>query len=150
MERTLILLKPDAVQRGLVGTLLAKLEARGLKIVGIKMLQVDEALARRHYGEHVDKPFFPGLVSFITSGPIVAAVLEGHNAVAAVRQTMGATDPAKAAPGTIRGDYALDLGRNAIHGSDSVETAQKEIALFFSPSDVLSYERATDPWITES
>ncbi len=150
MERTLILLKPDAVQRGLVGTLLAKLEARGLKIVGIKMLQVDEALARRHYGEHVDKPFFPGLVSFITSGPIVAAVLEGNNAVAVVRQTMGATDPAKAAPGTIRGDYALDLGRNAIHGSDSVETAQKEIALFFSPSDVLSYERATDPWITES
>ena len=149
MERTLVLAKPDAVQRGLAGTVLSRLEARGLKIVALRMLRMDVDLARRHYAAHEGKPFFPGLVDFITSGPIIAAVFEGRNAVEVVRQTMGATDPAKAAPGTIRGDLALDTGRNLIHGSDSVESAEREIALFFDPGDLLSYERNTDPWITE-
>ena len=148
-ERTLVLAKPDAVQRGLAGTVLSRLEARGLKIVALRMLRMDRNLAGRHYAAHEGKPFFPGLVDFITSGPIVAAVFEGRNAIDVVRQTMGATDPAKAAPGTIRGDLALDTGRNLIHGSDSLESAETEIALFFEPGDLQSYERATDPWITE-
>ena len=149
MEQTLVLVKPDGVQRGLAGTILARLEARGLKLVALRMLQMNEALARRHYAVHEGKPFFQGLVDFITSGPIVAAVLEGRNAVEVVRQTMGATDPAKATPGTIRGDLALDIGRNLIHGSDSQENAAMEIALFFEASQVLSYKRDTDGWITE-
>jgi len=150
MERTLVLLKPDALQRGLAGTIIARLEARGLKIVGMKLMQMSQAMARRHYGAHVDKPFFPGLVQFITSGPLVAMVLEGKNAVIIVRTTMGATDPAKAGPGTIRGDMAIDMGRNLIHGSDSPEAAQREIALFFKESELVDYRRDTEPWITES
>lgn len=150
MERTLVLLKPDALQRGLVGELTTRLEARGLKIVAMKLMQMSQALARRHYEAHVGKPFFPGLVEFITSGPLVAMVLEGKDAVAVVRNTMGATDPAKASPGTIRGDLAIDMGRNLIHGSDSLEAAQREIALFFKESEVVDYQRDTDPWITES
>lgn len=150
MERTLVLVKPDGVQRGLAGTVLARLEARGLKIVALRLLQMDRDLAGRHYGAHEGKPFFAGLVDFITSGPIVAAVLEGRNAVDVVRQTMGATDPAKATPGTIRGDLALDIGRNIIHGSDSTESAENEIAIFFSAHEVLTYQRSTDPWITEA
>ena len=150
MERTLVLLKPDALQRGLVGELITRLEARGLKIVAMKLMQMSQALARRHYEAHVGKPFFPGLVEFITSGPLVAIVLEGKNAVAVVRTTMGATDPAKSSPGTIRGDLAIDMGRNLIHGSDSPEAAQREIALFFKESEVVDYRRDTDPWITES
>lgn len=149
MERTLVLLKPDAVQRGLVGTILSRLETRGLKIVALRMLQMDSALANRHYAAHEGKPFFKGLVDFITSGPIVAAIFEGRNAVDVVRNTMGSTDSGKAAPGTIRGDLALDIGHNLIHGSDSPEAAQMEIAIFFPEKDVLSYDRALDPWITE-
>lgn len=150
MERTLVLIKPDAMQRGLVGEVIARLERRGLKIVALKMLHMDLALARKHYAIHEGKPFFPGLVRFITSSPIVAAVLEGPGAVEAVRQAMGATDPLRAAPGSIRGDLGLDIGRNLIHGSDSLETAGQEIGLFFSPEEMLSYARDTDPWITES
>ena len=150
MERTLVLLKPDAIQRGLAGEIISRLEAHGLKIVAMKLMHMTEALAHRHYEAHVGKPFFPGLVEFITSGPLVAMVLEGRNAVEVVRHTMGETDPAKASPGTIRGDLALDIGRNLVHGSDSTEAAQREIYLFFQESESLDYRRATDPWITES
>ncbi len=150
MDQTLILLKPDAVQRGLIGTILGRLEARGLKIVALRLLQMDMALAEQHYGVHRERPFFSGLVDFITSGPIVAAVLEGKNAVEVVRQTMGATDPAKAAPGTIRGDLGIDIGRNLIHGSDGEESAAKEIALFFRAEDLTAYQRSVDPWIIEA
>ena len=150
MDQTLILLKPDAVQRGLIGTILGRLEARGLKIVALRLLQMDMALAEQHYGVHRERPFFSGLVDFITSGPIVAAVLEGKNAVEVVRQTMGTTDPAKAAPGTIRGDLGIDIGRNLIHGSDGEESAANEIALFFGTEDMTAYQRSIDPWITEA
>ncbi|MBI2908139.1 MAG: nucleoside-diphosphate kinase [Chloroflexi bacterium] len=150
MERTLILIKPDGMQRGLGGAILARLERRGLKIVGLKLLRMDEALARRHYAIHDGKPFFSGLVRYITSSPIIAAALEGRMAVEAARKTIGATDPAKAEAGTIRADFGMDIGRNLVHGSDSAENAEKEIALFFSPDEIVSYERATDPWITES
>ena len=149
MERTLVLLKPDAVQRGLVGTTISKLEARGLKIVAIKMLQMDQEHAGRHYEAHVGKPFFPGLVDFITSGPLVAIVWEGTNAVELTRNTMGATNPVNSAPGTIRGDHATDIGRNLVHGSDSVETAIREIGLFFTPDELVDYNRAIDQWIIE-
>lgn len=150
MERTLVLLKPDTVQRGLVGQIITRLENRGLKIAGMKLMQMDGALAHRHYEAHVDKPFFRGLVDFITSGPLVAMAIEGDNAVDIVRSTMGDTNSAKAAPGTIRGDFAVDIGRNLIHGSDSVEAALREVALFFDESELLSYQRDTDRWITES
>ncbi len=149
VQRTLILVKPDAVQRGLVGTLLGRLEARGLKLIGLKLMRVDEALARKHYAEHVEKPFFPGLLAFITGSPVVAAVVEGPNAVDAVRATMGATDPIAAAPGTIRGDFSLEIGRNLVHGSDSPEAGEREVALFFSPAELLPWERDTDRWIIE-
>ncbi len=150
MERTLVLLKPDAVQRGLVGQIIGRLEGRGLKIAGMKLMQMDQSLAHRHYEAHVGKGFFPGLVSFITSGPLVALVLEGKDAVTIVRATMGDTNAAKAVPGTVRGDFAIDIGRNLIHGSDSPEAAQREIAIFFKESEVLTYRRDTDPWITEA
>lgn len=149
MERTLVLIKPDAVQRGLIGAIISRLEARGLLLVAIKLLRVDEALARRHYEAHVNKSFFPGLLKFITSSPIVAMVWQGKNAVDVVRATMGATDPLKAAPGTIRGDWALDIGRNLIHGSDSPESARREIEIFFRPEEIKEYSRDVDPWITE-
>jgi nucleoside-diphosphate kinase len=139
MKQTLVLLKPDALERGLVGEIISRLEGRGLKIVAMKMIWVDEALAKRHYAIHEGKPFFEGLVEFITSSPIIAAIFEGEDAVAVVRSTMGETDPARSAPGTIRGDLAQDIGRNLIHGSDSEETAEKEIGLFFSKSEILSY-----------
>ena len=149
MERTLIIVKPDAMQRGLAGEVLARLERRGLKIVGLKLIRIDQALANRHYGEHQGKPFFEGLVSFISSSPVIVGVLEGTNAVAAVRSTMGATNPTAAGPGTIRGDLALELGRNMVHGSDSPESAEREIALFFQPDELLAYDRNVDPWIFE-
>ena len=145
MERTLVLAKPDAVQRGLAGTIIARLEARGLKVVAIKLIQIDRSMAERHYEAHVGKPFFDGLVQFITSSPVVAMVLESNRAIEIVRQTMGDTDPAKATPGTIRGDLALDIGRNLVHGSDSPEAAQREIALFFDRAELLSYDRSLDP-----
>jgi nucleoside-diphosphate kinase len=149
LERTLVLVKPDAMQRGLASEVLGRLERRGLKIVAMRLVQIDEALARRHYAEHAGKPFVEGLVSFITSCPVIAAVFEGKNAIALVRQTMGATDPAKSPPGTIRGDLGVDLGRNLIHGSDGPESAKREIALFFEKKDILSYERSLDGWIKE-
>jgi len=149
MERTLILVKPDAMQRGLAGEILRRLEARGLRIVGLKLLQVDRALAERHYAEHAGKPFYEGLIAYITTCPIVIAVFEGTDAVEAVRTTMGKTNPRDAAPGTIRGDLGLEVGRNLIHGSDSLASAAREIDLFFQPSELLSYERAIDPWLFE-
>lgn len=150
MSRTLVLLKPDAVQRALVGDLIARLERRGLKIVGMKLVQVSNELAHRHYGEHESKPFFPKLVHFITSAPIVAMVLEGEDAVQLVRATMGQTSPGDSTPGSIRGDYGMTIGMNLVHGSDSDESAQREIDLFFSPGEILSYERDVDNWIIES
>ena len=149
MERTFVAIKPDGVQRGVIGEVISRLEHRGLKLVAIQMMHVDEELAGRHYGEHVDRPFFPGLVSFITSGPIVAMIWEATNAVALARQTMGATNPADAAPGTIRGDFGIDIGRNIVHGSDSPESATREIGLFFGAHAGLDYSRSTDQWITE-
>jgi len=149
LERTLVIIKPDGVQRGLIGAIISRLENRGLKIVAMKMIQMDEALARKHYAVHEGKPFFEGLVKYITSGPVVVMVVEGTRAIEIVRRTMGATNPAEAAPGTIRADFALEIGRNLVHGSDSPETAEKEINLFFSPSEILSYSRDTDRWIFE-
>ena len=150
MDRTLVLLKPDAVQRGLAGEIINRLERRGLKLAAMKMLLVTEELAHRHYADHVGKPFFNGLVKFITSSPIVAMVIEGENAVDVVRNTMRVTSPSDAAPGTIRGDLALTIGANLIHGSDSAESAIREIGLFFSPDEVIDYTRAVDSWIIES
>ena len=150
MERTLVLVKPDGVQRGLVGEIISRFERTGLKLVALKMLRMDRKMAGQHYAIHQGKPFFEGLVSFITSSPLIAAVFEGGSAVEVVRKTMGATDPVKAAPGTIRGDLALDIGRNVVHGSDSIENAQKEISLFFSAKEIVSYERQVEPWIRES
>ncbi|MBA7689353.1 Nucleoside diphosphate kinase [subsurface metagenome] len=132
MERSLVLIKPDAMQRGLAGTIITRLEKQGLKLVALKMLHLNKALAQRHYTIHKDKPFFNNLVDYISSAPIVAAVFEGEGAIAVIRKTMGATDPAKAEAGTIRGDFGLDIEHNSVHGSDSVETAEKEIKLFFS------------------
>ncbi len=150
MDRTLVLLKPDAVQRGLAGEIINRLERRGLKLAAMKMLLVTKELAHRHYADHVGKPFFAGLVKFITSSPIVAMVIEGENAVDVVRNTMGVTSPSEAAPGTIRGDLALTIGANLIHGSDSAESAKREIGLFFSPDEVIDYTRDVDSWIIES
>ncbi|CAB1128732.1 nucleoside diphosphate kinase [Candidatus Hydrogenisulfobacillus filiaventi] len=137
MERTFVMVKPDGVRRGLVGEVVRRLEGKGLRLVGMKLMQVDEALAARHYAEHRDKPFYPELIAFITSGPSVPMVVEGRDAVAVVRTLMGATDPAKAAPGTLRGDWALSLTENLVHGSDSPESAAREIALYFEPHELL-------------
>ena len=150
MGRTLVLLKPDAIQRGLVGEIMSRLERKGLKFVAVKLMVISQELTRRHYADHVGKPFFEGLVEFITSGPIIAAVVEGHNAVGVVRGFMGATDPRDAAPGTIRGDLALSIGLNLIHGSDSKESATREVGLFFSPDEIVQYSRGIDEWIIES
>ena len=150
MQRTLVLAKPDAVQRGLIGELVGRIERRGLKIAGMKMLHITEELARKHYSAHVERPFFPSLLAFITSSPVVAMVVEGPNAVELVRNLMGATNPANAAPGTVRGDLAVDTGQNLVHGSDSEESAKKEVALFFSKNEVLDYEREIDRWVIES
>ena len=136
MERSLVLIKPDAMQRRLTGTIIARLERQGLKLVALKMLHLDKALAQQHYAIHRDKPFFGGLVNYISSAPIIAAVFEGKKAVGVIRKAMGATDPAKAEAGTIRGDFGLDIEHNAIHGSDSVETAEKEIKLFFNEDEI--------------
>ena len=139
MQQTLVLFKPDAVQGGMVGEIISRLERRELKVVAMKMIWMDKELANRHYAVHKDKPFFAGLVDFITSGPLIAAVFEGEDAVEVVREAMGETDPARARPGTIRGDLAQDIERNLIHGSDSEETAKKEIGLFFSKEEILDY-----------
>src|SRR2546425_1862432 len=149
MQRTLVWVKPDGVQRGLIGLILAGLERRGLKLVAMKMIRISRELAGRHYAEHQSKPFYDGLIAFITSGPVVAMIWEGREAVSVVRGLMGATDPLKAAPGTIRGDLALDLGMNLIHGSDSPGRAETEIALFFQPNELHDYDRTADRWIRE-
>jgi nucleoside-diphosphate kinase len=138
MERSLVLVKPDAMQRHLAGVIISRLEKRSLKIVAMKLLQMDKALAQRHYAVHKDKDFFNDLVEFITSRPIIAAVFEGEKAIEAIRQAMGATDPVKAAPGSIRGDFGLDIQQNLVHGSDSAENAEREIDLFFSPKEILT------------
>lgn len=148
MERTFVMVKPDGVQRGLIGEILGRLERRGLKVVGLKLLQVSDDLARRHYAVHEGKPFFNGLIRYITSAPVVAMVVEGTQAVAAVRQTVGATRPHEAAPGTIRADLALEIGRNLVHASDAPETAAAEIALWFG-SEVVDWQRSVDGWIFE-
>jgi nucleoside-diphosphate kinase len=149
VERTLVLIKPDAVQRGLIGPITTRLEQRGLKIVGLKLMQIDEALAKRHYGIHEGKAFFEGLIGYITSAPVVAMVLEGRGAIDIVRSTLGATRPAESAPGTIRADYGLEVGRNLVHGSDGPETADSEVALFFDDDELVPWERDTDRWIFE-
>lgn len=148
-QKTLVLIKPDGVQRGLVGEIIRRLEARGLRIAAMKLTHLDMETASRHYGVHRERPFFQGLVEFITSSPLVALVLEGPNAVELVRRTMGATNPVDAEPGTIRGDLAIDIGRNLIHGSDSTETAATEISLFFNEDELTSYQRSVQGWITE-
>jgi nucleoside-diphosphate kinase len=146
-ERTLILIKPDGVQRQLVGRILERYEQRGLRIVGLKLVQVDRALAEQHYAVHRERPFFAPLVDFITSAPLVAIALEGLNAVAVCRTINGATRPEEAAPGTIRGDLALETGQNLVHASDSVESAAEELALWFAPGELADYRRAVDDWI---
>ncbi len=150
MERTLVLLKPDAVQRALVGEIVSRLERKGLRFAAMKLMRVSEELAHTHYGEHEGKPFFEGLVSFITSGPVLAMIVEGENAVALVRGMMGATNPAEASPGTVRGDLGIAIGMNLIHGSDSLESAARETALFFGDGETLDYQRDVDRWITEA
>ncbi|MFN8449318.1 MAG: nucleoside-diphosphate kinase [Anaerolineae bacterium] len=149
MERTLIIIKPDAVQRGLSGEILRRFEQRGLRIAGMKFMQVSRALAEKHYAVHQGKPFYEGLVGYITSAPVIVIALEGTNAVEAARGTIGATNPSKAAAGTIRADFALEIGRNLVHGSDSVENGQIEVANFFSSDELVSWSRVTDPWIFE-
>jgi nucleoside-diphosphate kinase len=149
MERSLIILKPDAVQRGLVGPILTRLEQRGLKLAGLKLMRIDEQLARRHYAVHEGKPFFNGLVEYIISGPVVVAVVTGKNVIGIVRSTVGATNPAQAVPGTIRGDFAVEIGRNLIHASDSPENGEKEVALFFDERELVALDRSTDAWIYE-
>ncbi len=146
VERTLVILKPDAVQRGLIGPIITRIEQRGFRIVAMKMMQISRELAERHYAEHKGKAFYPGLIDFITSAPVVVMVIEGPQAVRLVRQMMGATNAADAAPGTIRGDFALSM-KNLIHGSDSLDSAAREIALYFSEEELLNYERPSDPWI---
>ncbi|MBC7221715.1 nucleoside-diphosphate kinase [Candidatus Bipolaricaulota bacterium] len=147
MERTLVLLKPDAVQRRLVGRIISRIEEKGLKIVGLKMLRVSRELAEKHYAEHREKPFYPELVSFITSAPVVAMVVEGPKAVEVVRKLMGKTNPLEAEPGTIRGDFGLSVTMNLIHGSDSPSSAAREIALFFHEEEILTYNTADSAWL---
>jgi nucleoside-diphosphate kinase len=148
-ERTLVLVKPDGVQRGLAGEVIGRLERTGLQIIGMKLMQISDELAATHYGEHEGKPFYAGLVGFITSSPVVALALEGPSAISTTRKIMGATNPADADPGTVRGDLAADMGRNLIHGSANADDAARELGLFFNDSELVSYDRATQPWIVE-
>jgi nucleoside-diphosphate kinase len=150
MERTLVLIKPDAMQRGLAGEIISRLERRGLRIAAARLFHMEDAVARKHYAEHEGKGFYESLVSYITASPIIAVVFEGTDAVAITRKTMGATNPANAEPGTIRGDLAVETGRNLIHGSDSLESASREIALFFEEAEIHSYARDVDGWIYEN
>ena len=149
MERSLIILKPDAVQRGLVGPIITRIEQRGLRFIGMKLMHIDSTLARQHYGVHEGKPFFAGLVEYISSGPVVVIAVSGKNVIDIVRTMVGATNPVKAARGTIRGDLAVDIGRNLIHASDSPENGEQEVGLFFRTDELLTYERSADRWITE-
>ncbi|MCJ7621923.1 MAG: nucleoside-diphosphate kinase [Anaerolineaceae bacterium] len=147
MEQTLVLVKPDAVQRGLIGEVISRLEKRGLKLITARFLQVSKELAEQHYKVHLGKPFYEGLIEYITSSPVMAMVWEGPGAIRAVRQTMGTTNPLDAAPGSIRHDFALTIGRNLTHASDSLENAKKEIALWFQPDEILDWVRNADAWI---
>ncbi|MCA9953223.1 MAG: nucleoside-diphosphate kinase, partial [Anaerolineales bacterium] len=147
--RTLILVKPDGVQRGLMGEIVARFERRGLKLLGMKFIQMSQELANQHYAVHKERPFFNDLVSYITSGPVLAMVWEGKDAIAAARSTIGATKPAEAAPGSIRGDFGMEIGRNLVHGSDSPENGEKEANLFFKPEELVTWTRATESWIRE-
>lgn len=149
IQRTFVAIKPDGVQRGLVGEIVSRFERKGLKLVGMKLMQVSKELAENHYGEHKGKPFFDGLVSFITSGAVVAMVLEGKDAIAIARNVIGATNPASSAPGTIRGDLALEIGRNVVHGSDGPESAAREIGIFFNQSELCNWNRTVQCWISE-
>jgi nucleoside-diphosphate kinase len=149
VERTLVILKPDAVQRGLIGAITARLEQRGLKLAGMKLLHIDEALAARHYAVHKGKPFYDGLIQYITSSPVVVQVWEGKRVIEIVRRTCGATNPIDADLGTIRADFGVEIGRNLIHASDGAETAAYEIPLYFAEHELVSWERATDRWINE-
>ena len=149
MERTLVLVKPDGVQRGLIGEVVSRLERRGLRLVAAKFIRVSNELAETHYAIHKGKPFYAGLIDYITSAPVMAMVWEGPNAVAAVRQTMGATRPTEAAPGSLRHDFALEIGRNLTHASDTVENGEKEVALWFKKEELVDWKRDTDKWIFE-
>lgn len=149
MERTFIMLKPDAVQRGLVGEVIARFEKKGFKLVGMKLIQVDRTLAEEHYAEHRGKGFFEPTVDYIMSSPVVAMVWQGKNVVALARELMGATNPANSNPGSIRGTYGMDISRNVIHGSDSVTSAEREIALYFKPQELVDYQKAGDEWLSE-
>ncbi len=147
LERTLVLVKPDGVQRGLVGTILGRFEATGMKLVGMKLMQVSEELAESHYGEHKGKPFYEGLVNYITSAPVVALSLEAPDAIAITRKLMGETKPNEASPGTIRGDFGVEISRNLVHGSANADDAAREVGLFFSDEEMIDYARANDVWI---
>ncbi|MBS3983762.1 MAG: nucleoside-diphosphate kinase [Dethiobacter sp.] len=147
MERTFLMIKPDGVQRNLVGEIISRFEKKGFQLVGLKLIQISPELAAKHYGEHLGKPFYGELIEFITSGPVVAMVWQGLNAVAVARTMMGKTNPADAAPGTIRGDLAVFMGNNVVHGSDSPESAEREIKLFFSSAELVSYSKADDCWL---
>ncbi|MGA9140628.1 MAG: nucleoside-diphosphate kinase [Methanocella sp.] len=149
LERTFVMIKPDGVQRGIVGDIVSRFERRGLKIVGMRMLVVSEDLAKQHYAEHAAKPFFPSLVGFIRSGPVVAMVVEGKDVVTVVRSMVGKTKPVESPPGTIRGDFALDMGRNVIHASDSPESAKREISLYFDKTQLAAYSRIDEQWLYE-
>lgn len=149
MEKTLVLVKPDGVQRGLIGEVISRLERRGLRLIGAKFIHVGSNLAETHYAIHQGKPFYEGLIKYITSAPVMAMVWEGPKAVAAVRQTMGLTNPTEAAPGSVRHDFALEIGRNLTHASDSPENGEAEVDLWFNQGELVSWERATDPWIFE-
>ena len=147
LERTFFMVKPDGVPRGHIGNIVRKVEEKGYRIVAMKMMWIDEEKASTHYGEHIEKPFFGELVSFITSGPVVAMVLEGEGVIEGTRTLMGKTNPANSAPGTIRGDYAVNLSRNVVHGSDSPESAKREISIFFNDQELMDYEKANDSWV---
>ena len=149
MERTYLMVKPDGVQRGICGEIVSRFERKGLKLVAMKLMVIPKEVAENHYGEHKDKPFFPSLISYITSGPVLAMVWEGESAVSVCRNMMGKTNPKESAPGTIRGDFGMQTGMNIIHGSDSVESAEREISIFFRPEELVSYEKTIQSWIYE-
>ena len=149
MERTYLMVKPDGVQRGICGEIVSRFEKKGLKLVAMKLMVIPKEVAENHYGEHKDKPFFPSLISYITSGPVLAMVWEGESAVSVCRNMMGKTNPQESAPGTIRGDFGMQTGMNIIHGSDSVESAEREISIFFKPEELVSYEKTIQSWIYE-
>lgn len=149
MEKTFVMVKPDGIHRGLTGEVIKRLESKGLKLVGMKMIQVSNELAKDHYAEHSDKPFYDDLVNYITSSPVVAMVFEGKNAIGIIRTLVGATNPIEASPGTIRGEFGLEIGRNIVHASDSAQSAEREINLFFNQQEIFDYTRIDEPWLYE-